>query len=100
MARLIWTESALQDLDAIADYISLDKPEAAKKFVQRVFRDVERLIDFPDLGSRPKELSGTAYRHLVIAPVRVFYRVDGEDILIIHVMRGEKLLRLSDLTER
>ena len=29
MVELIWSEPALQDLDAIADYIALDKPEAA-----------------------------------------------------------------------
>jgi toxin ParE1/3/4 len=38
MARLIWTEPALQDLDGIADYIALDKPDAARKFVRRGIR--------------------------------------------------------------
>jgi hypothetical protein len=31
MAQIIWTEPALQELDQIADYISLDNPKAAKK---------------------------------------------------------------------
>ena len=30
MAEVIWAEPALNDLDAIADYISLDNPEAAR----------------------------------------------------------------------
>ena len=30
MARLIWTEPALRDLEQIADYISLEDPIAAK----------------------------------------------------------------------
>lgn len=42
MAEIIWTEPALADLDAIADYISLDNPEAARKLVQNVFRHVEQ----------------------------------------------------------
>ena len=29
MAEVIWAEPALNDLDAIADYIALDNPEAA-----------------------------------------------------------------------
>jgi plasmid stabilization system protein ParE len=37
MAEVIWAESALSDLDAIADYIALDNPEAAKGLVQNVF---------------------------------------------------------------
>lgn len=43
MAELIWTEPALQDLDAIADYIALDNPLAARRLVQRVFEHVARL---------------------------------------------------------
>ncbi len=47
MARLIWTEPALADVEAIADYIALDKPDAAKRYVQQVFAAVERLARFP-----------------------------------------------------
>ena len=32
MARLIWTEPALTDLEIIAEYIALDKPEAARRY--------------------------------------------------------------------
>jgi plasmid stabilization system protein ParE len=35
MARVIWTEPALSDLDGIADYIALDDPEAAKRLPQK-----------------------------------------------------------------
>jgi len=31
MDRLIWTEPALNDLEAIAEYIALDKPDAARR---------------------------------------------------------------------
>ena len=33
MAELIWTEPALQDLDAIVDYIALVDPLAARRLV-------------------------------------------------------------------
>ena len=44
MAQVIWAEPALNDLDAIADYIALDNPTAASELVQRVFRHVDQLI--------------------------------------------------------
>lgn len=100
MARLIWTEPALQDLDQIADYISLDKPEAARKLVQRVFEKVESLAEFPELGPCPRELAGTVYRHLVIPPLRVFYRIESDTVFMIYVMRGERLFRARELRER
>lgn len=58
MVEVVWTEPALNDLDAIADYIALDNPEAARQLVQRIFVHVEQLADHPDIGSKPRELRG------------------------------------------
>lgn len=38
MTQIKWTESALNDLDEIAEYIALDKPGVAKKLVKSVFK--------------------------------------------------------------
>jgi toxin ParE1/3/4 len=100
MAELIWTEPALSDLDAMADYIALDKPEAARQLVQRVFQHVEQLITQPESGSRPQELQRSRYRQIVEAPCRIFYRYDGERVFILHVMRGEMRFRESKLVRR
>lgn len=100
MAELIWTEPALSDLDAIADYIALDKPEAARELVRRVFSHVGQLAEQPESGSSPPELSGLGYRQIVEPPCRVFYRFDGKRVLILHVLRGEMLLRKQKLSRR
>lgn len=100
MARIVWTEPALLELDEIADYISLDKPAAARRFVQRVFERIEQLATHPKSGSVPTELKGTQYRQLVIAPVRIFYRTKDYAVYIVYVMRGERLFRNDDLLER
>ena len=100
MARLIWTEPALNDLEAIAEYIALDKPEAARRFVRRVFQVVERLALFPKSGSIPSEIPHLPYRQVVVPPCRVLYRMDHQNILIIFVMRSEARLREDDLTKR
>ena len=100
MARLIWTEPALADLDAIAEYIALDNPAAASRLVQKVFGSVERLERFPSSGKRPPELQRTSYRELVVAPCRVFYRVEGDSVFLLYVMRAEHLLRRWLIEER
>ena len=93
MAQIIWTEPALSDLDAIADYIALDKPEAARRLVQRVFKHVEQIATHPKSGSVPPELRGSRYRQIVEPPCRAFYRYDGKRVFILHVIRGERQLR-------
>ena len=100
MAALIWTEPALHDLDAIADYIALEDPLAACRFVQRVFRHVEQLAEQPESGSRPPEMRQSRYRQIVEPPCRIFYRYDGKSVFVLHVMRGEMRLRKSRLNRR
>ena len=100
MVEVVWTEPALSDLDAIADYIALDKPAAARELVQRVFAHVEQLITHPDSGSRPPELRDSRYRQIIEAPCRIFYRRDGSTIYILYVMRGERALKKAALDKR
>lgn len=100
MAEIIWTEPALSDLDAIADYIALENPEAARQLVQRVFDHVEQLADHPESGSKPQELEGWRYRQIVEVPCRIFYRHDKARVYILHVMRGERLFRPDVLSSR
>lgn len=37
---------------------------------------------------------------LVIPPIRLFYRVQKEEVYLVYVMRGERLFRNEDLLER
>jgi len=98
MAELVWTEPAIADLDAIADYIALDDFVAASALVSRVFQRVKQLEEEPESGSWPRELLPTkTYRQLVEKPCRIFYRWNGESVYILHVMRGERVLRLRNL---
>lgn len=78
MAEIVWTEPALADLDATADFIALDKPAAARDLVARVFHHVGQLAEHPRSGSRPRELRDTRSRQLVEPRCRVFYRVEGD----------------------
>ena len=100
MAEVIWAEPALNDLDAIADYIALDNPEVARRLVQKIFEHVDHLESHPRLGSKPEELKGWRYRQIVEPPCRIFYREDSGRVLILHVMRSERLLSAELLSDR
>jgi addiction module RelE/StbE family toxin len=100
MAEIVWTEPALNDLDAIADYIALDNPEAAALLVQKIFKHVEQLSHHPKSGSKPAELKGWRYRQIAEPPCRVFYRHDVSKVYILCVMRSERTLKSTMLAAR
>jgi toxin ParE1/3/4 len=93
MARIIWADTAIHDLDAIADFVALENAGAARELVQQVVAAVERLQKFPHVGSRPNELTGLPCRQVIVSHCRIFYRVEEQIIYIIHVLRGEQLVR-------
>ncbi len=100
MARVIWTEPALSDLDAIADYIALENPAAARKLVQRVFSHVAQLAEQPESGSKPAELKGWRYRQVIEPPCRIIYRHEDSHVYVLYIMRSEQRLLRSKLVGR
>ena len=99
MAQVVWTDPAVADLEAIADFIAIENPMAAKALVQRIIQHTRQLADHPESGSRPKELGARSrYRQIVEPPCRIFYRFDGVQVYIVHAMRTERVLRRSALT--
>jgi toxin ParE1/3/4 len=101
MVEVIWTEPALNDLDAIADYIALYNSTAARDLVQRMFNRMDQLIDHPDSGSKPVELRGWRYRRQIVEPpCRIFYRHEADAVYVLYVMRGERKLWSRALARR
>lgn len=100
MAQVVWTEPALSDLDAIAEYIALDKPSAAVNLVQKVFSSTDRLEQFPESGRKPPELEKSRYLEIIVNPCRIFYRTEGNKVFILYVMRSERKLRKYLLNAR
>lgn len=100
MAQIIWTEPALLDLDAIAEYIALDKPSAASQLVKQIFLTTDHLEQFPESGRKPPEFKKSRYREIIVDPCRIFYRIEKDKIYILYVMRSERQLRKYLLNAR
>jgi len=94
VAEIAWVESALNDMNDIAEYIALDNPLAASYLVNKILQKVERLVDFPESGRGLPELPSLNYREIIINPCRIIYKYQGEQVIILGVLRQERdLLR-------
>lgn len=92
--EVLLTEGAEQDLEAIHDYISEFDCVANTNYVlDELMEVVERLSNFPERGSYPKELVGLGikeYRQTFFKPYRVIYRVTGSQVIIYLIADGRR----------
>lgn len=92
MKKIVWASTARTSLAEIIGYIGLEKPQAAIKLAQKIKEHTSKLATFPGLGHKmPKQVYGLEYRQLLIIPCRVFYRVEDNYVLIINIVRTERL---------
>jgi toxin ParE1/3/4 len=98
MAEIKWTQPALERLNEIADYIARDNSDAANRLVGRIFKAVELLRQFPELGRRVPEMRNAGYREVIVPPCRIIYRFEGEVVIVVFVMRGEQQLEPQVIT--
>ena len=89
MAQVIIAQSAIEDLNRIAEYIALVNEKAAKNLVSECLRNIANLHLFPKIGSYPLELGNKIYRQLIVSPVRIFYRYEGSIVYVVHIFRME-----------
>ena len=92
MAEIIWTATALSDIDSIAAYISLDSAFYAKQLVQKIFLAAEKLERYPEIGKIVRELPSYNYREILLKKYRIIYRVDFNNVYIVSVHHSSRLL--------
>jgi addiction module RelE/StbE family toxin len=87
--KILWSPTAVSDLEAIRDYIAEDSPTAARKVAARIKEAPNRLAIFP-LSGRVGRIPGT--RELVIPGTSYIaaYTVQDDKIEIAAVLRGRQ----------
>ena len=90
MGQVIWSPSALDDVDAIAEYIARDSVDRAALFVARLLEATDRLAEFPDSGRVISEINDPSCREIPVAAYRIMYRVENEQVWITGVVHGAR----------
>lgn len=100
MVELIWTEMAIDDLNAIAEFIARDSQAYAFDFVRRIINQIEKLAQFPKMGRVVPELGLDSIREIIYHNYRIVYTIKSEKIFIAIVSHGSYDLndRLNDLS--
>ncbi len=97
MVEIIWSPRALDDLEALIEYISRDSTVRAKRFASRFVYRIGSLATQPDSGSWLPEDDRGIYREIYQGSYRVIYRYTDGCVWIIAVHHAAKLLTGDDL---
>lgn len=94
MAKVIWSPKAADQLDQIAQYISVDSEFYAKTVMNRIIGATRRLKTFPELGSIVPNFNNPRLREIRVFSYRLVYQLDEtiETVRIVGVVHGARLL--------
>ena len=95
--KLIWSPLAIDRVAEIAQYIALDSPNSAQKWVDSIFQVVERLERFPKSGRVVPEIMQDDFREIIHGNYRIIYRLQSESVSILTVRHGRQILPIDEI---
>jgi plasmid stabilization system protein ParE len=88
---VFWTERALSDLEAIADYIARDDEGAAERWVMKPVDAADKAAHAPLAGRRVPEIGREDVREIFLRTYRIVYRVGPSRVELLTVFEGSQL---------
>lgn len=87
MRRIVWTNEAVEHLEAIVTYISAFNPAAASQLGERLIAVADSLAEFSERGRD----AGEGRREMTsVWPYVLRYRVEGDAVIILRIRHGAR----------
>ncbi len=95
--KIIWSPLAIDRASEIAEYIALDKPSAAEKWIDAVFSKVEQLGSSPEIGRVVPEIGNDQFRELIYGNYRIIYCIEKKRVSILTIRHGKQILPIEEI---
>ena len=95
--KITWSPLAIDCVAEIAKYIAQDSSNSAQKWVESIFKVVERLVQFPKSERIVPEIMQDDFREIIYGNYRIIYRLQSESISILTVRHGRQLLPVDEI---
>ena len=93
--KIIWSPLAIDKASEIAEYISLDNPTAANKWINDVFDKVLILKSSPKIGRTVPEINRKEIREIIFGNYRIIYQIEKLNISILTVRHTKQILPIE-----
>lgn len=90
--QVVWSPRAIEDLEAIAQYIAADSTAYAAAVVETILSTAQKLSAFPYSGRVVPELDDESIREWFAYSYRITYQIEEEIVTIAAVIHGKRLL--------
>jgi len=88
--KVFWTETAVNHLSAIYNYISQNSPQYAQRLVERLTRRSEQIANFPFSGRLVPEFETEQIREVIEGSYRIIYYIKPEQIDVIALLHAAR----------
>ena len=86
--KVIFAAEAELDLEHIGDYIAVDNPVRAESFVRELLGRCHALADMPRAFPLVPRYEHTGVRRRPYGDYLIFYRIEGDEVQVLHVLHG------------
>jgi toxin ParE1/3/4 len=86
--KVHWTDTAVEHLKAIHDYIAKDSPPYALRIVDRLTRRSQQIAEFPVSGRVVPEFEVPQIREVLEGPYRIIYYIKPDQVDVLAVVHA------------
>jgi plasmid stabilization system protein ParE len=90
--KVVWSIRALNDLDAIAEYIARDDALAARRWIDKIKVRAIRAARVPGTGRVVPEYRRPDIREVLLRSYRILYALQPRRCLVLRVIEGHQRL--------
>ena len=84
--QIVWSQTSVEDLKGIVQYIGSDDPDAAAKLADRIIQRIETASELPFSNRSVPEKAEESIREAILKPYRLIYQVDSNRS-VVHILR-------------
>lgn len=84
--QVIWSQTAVDDLRQIVEFIAQDDVGAALHLASRILQHIERTAELPLSNRVVPEKAEESIREIILRPYRIIYQVDDQRHAV-HLLR-------------
>ncbi len=95
--KVVWSPLSIDRAIEIADYIYLDNPTAAQKWIDTIFEKVKALKTSSKIGRIVPEIERDEIREILYGNYRIIYRIEKSSISILTIRHGKQILPVDEM---